>query len=394
MNLSLCSWKRKVTSYVNPARSLALQEDEHFIIPEYPSEAQVPGHRDSLIGLFDGHGGRGTVDFVSMALPQNLQKVLRRKEAQENIPRALWAAFLLTDIQTKSCVVDTCSGSTAVCCLLRQIPRTEGGGDKGAGPRTFLHVANCGDSRAVLCRDGRPIRLTYDHKADDLFEQKRIARANGFTHKGRTLGILAVSRSFGDHAFKEFVIAEPHLSSLELGGRAADPFLIVCCDGIWDVISDEEAVDMVSAISKRQREAEEAEEAAEGRMMEEAEEVVGSAKQRTGTRQPLAAVAANNGQRQSTPPRAGAGKPEGGGAKDPKEGGPTTPVSGKRSGKAEGSASKGSKKGGPTTPVSGKRSGKASGGSSNLEREAAKWLCDEALRRGTTDNLSAIVIFF
>ena len=127
MNLSLCSWKRKVTSYVNPARSLALQEDEHFIIPEYPSEAQVPGHRDSLIGLFDGHGGRGTVDFVSMALPQNLQKVLRRKEAQENIPRALWAAFLLTDIQTKSCVVDTCSGSTAVCCLLRQIPRTEGG---------------------------------------------------------------------------------------------------------------------------------------------------------------------------------------------------------------------------------------------------------------------------
>ena len=209
----------------------------------------------SLIGLFDGHGGRGTVDFVSHALPRNLRQILCAKKRNQDesddefFVRALRAAFLLTDIQSKNSVVDRGSGATGVCCMLR--PKHARNGESTED--LVLHVANCGDSRAVLCHEGRALRLTYDHKGEDNYEHRRLAKANGFTHAGRTLGILAVSRSFGDHAFKEFVTADPHVVSRQLSGAQIDPFLIICCDGVWDVISDGEACVIVSGTSEEQK---------------------------------------------------------------------------------------------------------------------------------------------
>lgn len=61
----------------------------------------------------------------------------------------------------------------------------------------------------------------------------------------RVLGILAVSRSFGDHGMKDFVCASPHLSSLCLNDHGDCPFLILACDGVWDVMTDEDAVDLI-----------------------------------------------------------------------------------------------------------------------------------------------------
>jgi serine/threonine protein phosphatase PrpC len=67
------------------------------------------------------------------------------------------------------------------------------------------------------------------------------------TIDGSVLGILAVTRSFGDHGMKDFVTANPHLNTVNLstGDRAGSPFLILACDGVWDVLSDQEAVDML-----------------------------------------------------------------------------------------------------------------------------------------------------
>ena len=77
------------------------------------------------------------------------------------------------------------SGCTAVVALLR---------------KDELVVANAGDSRCVLCRDGRAIDLSVDHKPEDDDERKRIEAAGGkVTADGRVNGGLNLSRAIGGY---------------------------------------------------------------------------------------------------------------------------------------------------------------------------------------------------
>lgn len=62
----------------------------------------------------------------------------------------------------------------------------------------FLHVANVGDCRAVLCRAGTAVAVTQDHTPSLPCEAARVEKAGGFVSRGRVNGILGVSRSFGD----------------------------------------------------------------------------------------------------------------------------------------------------------------------------------------------------
>ena len=52
----------------------------------------------------------------------------------------------------------------------------------------------------------------------------------------RVFGILAVSRSFGDHSYKRYVTARPYITRTELSEDAE--FVVVACDGVFDVLSD------------------------------------------------------------------------------------------------------------------------------------------------------------
>jgi len=111
------------------------------------------------------------------------------------------------------------------------------------GLRRVLYTANAGDARAVLCRAGKAVRLTYDHKGADRQEAKRIQDAGGFVLNNRVNGVLAVTRSLGDSSMKEFVVGAPYTTETHL--TANDEFLILACDGLWDVASDQQAVDLV-----------------------------------------------------------------------------------------------------------------------------------------------------
>jgi serine/threonine protein phosphatase PrpC len=113
-----------------------------------------------------------------------------------------------------------------------------------------IHSANVGDARAVLSHRGEVTRLSHDHRPDDPAEVQRIEKSGGFVFHNRVLGILAVTRSLGDHCMKEFVIARPYYSQtiIELatmveGGQHDNTVLILACDGLWDVFEDDEAVD-------------------------------------------------------------------------------------------------------------------------------------------------------
>jgi len=95
----------------------------------------------------------------------------------------------------------------------------------------------------VLCRSGKAVRLTYDHKGADKQEAKRIQDAGGFVLNNRVNGVLAVTRSLGDSSMKEFVVGSPYTTETPLGSN--DEFLILACDGLWDVATDQKAVDLV-----------------------------------------------------------------------------------------------------------------------------------------------------
>lgn len=99
-----------------------------------------------------------------------------------------------------------------------------------AGSRRVLYSANAGDARGVLCRAGKAIRLTYDHKGSDQQEAKRITDAGGFVMSGRVNGVLAVTRSLGDSSMKDFVVGAPYTTETELCDD--DEFLILACDGV------------------------------------------------------------------------------------------------------------------------------------------------------------------
>jgi serine/threonine protein phosphatase PrpC len=95
-------------------------------------------------------------------------------------------------------------------------------------------------------------RLTIDDSLDhNPLEVARIERAGGFVFKGRVCGVLAVTRSLGDALLKPYVIAHPHVHELKLPLHE-DPnhgnawrCVIVACDGLWDVLTDDEAVQAV-----------------------------------------------------------------------------------------------------------------------------------------------------
>jgi len=111
-----------------------------------------------------------------------------------------------------------------------------------------LLVANVGDSRAVICRAGKAVALSRDHKPNQTDERQRIEDAGGFVMWAGTWrvgGVLAVSRAFGDRLLKQYVVAEPEIQE-EVADENVE-FLILASDGLWDVVSNQDAVAMIQS---------------------------------------------------------------------------------------------------------------------------------------------------
>ena len=68
--------------------------------------------------------------------------------------------------------------------------------------RTQMICANAGDSRTVLCKGGRAVNMSEDHKPENSGELSRIQRSGGFVEEGRVNGMLALSRALGDFEYK------------------------------------------------------------------------------------------------------------------------------------------------------------------------------------------------
>lgn len=118
------------------------------------------------------------------------------------------------------------SGCTAVAAVLRGLD---------------LYVANAGDSRCIVCRKGKVVEMSFDHKPEDEAEFERIRKAGGrVSADGRVNGGLNLSRAIGDHGYKtradlkseeQMISALPDLRKLTL--NKDDEFMVLACDGIW-----------------------------------------------------------------------------------------------------------------------------------------------------------------
>merc|ERR1712217_35000 len=148
-------------------------------------------------------------------------------------------------------------GSTCVSALLHGNPKL--------GTALRLVIANLGDSRAVLCRGGQAVAVSEDHKPDRMDEKKRVERAGGLVLQvrgawrvaastnpnsmsksaRREYQGLAMTRSFGDLYFKQpasLAVAEPEVTIYSLSDK--DLFLVLATDGVYDVLSNQEVVDL------------------------------------------------------------------------------------------------------------------------------------------------------
>lgn len=110
-------------------------------------------------------------------------------------------------------------------------------------------MANVGDCRAVLCRKGEAIDMSQDHRPTYLSERRRVEELGGFIDDGYLNGVLSVTRALGDWDMKlprgssSPLIAEPEFRQIAL--TEEDEFLIIGCDGIWDVLTSQQAVSLV-----------------------------------------------------------------------------------------------------------------------------------------------------
>ncbi|XWS16198.1 hypothetical protein CRYUN_Cryun34aG0064600 [Craigia yunnanensis] len=110
---------------------------------------------------------------------------------------------------------------------------------------SHIVVANCGDSRAVLCRGKEAMALSTDHKPNRDDEYARIEASGGKViqwNGHRVFGVLAMSRSIGDGYLKPWIIPEPEVVFIPRARE--DECLILASDGLWDVISNEEACEV------------------------------------------------------------------------------------------------------------------------------------------------------
>ena len=203
-------------------------EDTHLTLSEWKEGL-------ALFAVFDGHGGADASAFCAKKLP-----LLLEVDASDPTPGFV-ESFVAVD--RKYLKKNNDDGTTALVAVV----------DKKSNK---VHVANAGDSRAILIRGGKAIGLSNDHKPALAAEKKRIEAAS-FSVTVDTLvlhgkrvkvpridGKLAVSRAIGDDSFKDVddepatwaVTSVPEVLSHDVQGGDT---LVLACDGLFDVCDND-----------------------------------------------------------------------------------------------------------------------------------------------------------
>ena len=212
-----------------------------------PTRVLLGGEHDpAVVAVFDGHGGAAVSSMANGALVSLFRAALGAERAAGAVATALASALGSIEAQMTGNAGAAKCGSTAAVVAL--------------GPR-YAVAANLGDSRAVLARRSaprQPLALTLDDKPDRADEMQRVRAAGGVVTPESARDCarvghasvpfrLAMSRALGDFSLKlaswvprPLLLATPTLTSVALR-PGDDELLIVASDGVWDVLSNEQA---------------------------------------------------------------------------------------------------------------------------------------------------------
>jgi len=226
----------------------AAMEDAFCVHQDLPGFYEDANDRSELFAVFDGHAGHEVSAFCAQRLSQNLEACIRQTRCRSGSQRPcgqsiLRRALAVMDADLRAQLPDESArtGSTALVAMYH------------AGR---MHVAHCGDSRAVLCTliadRLSAAQVTRDHKPNLPDELARIEASGGTVcmlgpHPGQPYvnGCLAMSRALGDHDLRRYgVTSEPEVTTFER--TPATRFLILASDGVWDVIDNQEAANIVA----------------------------------------------------------------------------------------------------------------------------------------------------
>ncbi len=109
-------------------------------------------------------------------------------------------------------------GSTALCAVIYN---------------NILYVANLGDSRAVMFQENATVNLSNLHDFSNPTETNYVESRSGIVLNNRLGGELAVSRSFGDIFYKQYMNQEPEITVHQI--QEVDQYLLLGTDGYWNV---------------------------------------------------------------------------------------------------------------------------------------------------------------
>ncbi|CAF0951134.1 unnamed protein product [Brachionus calyciflorus] len=240
-------------------------EDSHSSIVGIP---RVGLESFSFFAVFDGHAGgtvskRSSKELLDCILDAdsnlfneladlykttsdnnvNIKNVTLSSDLENRLKSAIRQGFLNLDDKLRHSPEfdrgDDKSGSTAVACLITP---------------SHVYLINCGDSRAILASGNQVVLGTYDHKPINPNERERIQNAGGSVMIQRVNGSLAVSRALGDYEYKcvegrgpceQLVSPEPEIYTRQRSEQ--DEFIVLACDGIWDVMSNEELREYITS---------------------------------------------------------------------------------------------------------------------------------------------------
>ena len=194
----------------------------------------------NLFGIYDGHGG----SWVSKYLESNIPNYYMNKNFVPPFDKEFHTkVFMLIQSELLKNPLGYSNGST---CLLNLMYKFEN--------KIYMNVVNLGDSRMTIVNSkGISQSVTKDHKPDDSVEKSRLEKMGGEIYKDSEgvyrIGDLSLSRAFGDGDNAPYISQKP-----DIFYKAITPetkYIIMACDGLWDVIESEDIGGVINQIYKK-----------------------------------------------------------------------------------------------------------------------------------------------